>query len=185
MDCYLCDKEATGRCPRCGNSFCQDHGEDPAGSGHPLCADCLDPVSATPSGTFFRGSLLALLLGSVLALWLLIRPPGLPGESTGVLAPDSSPLPVSPMESPVLDATVEPTPQESPEPTPSPEPSPSPTPEPSPEPTPIEYVVQEGETVFDIAQAFGVSFLDLLAVNGLTEEEAELLQPGDVLIIPQ
>jgi len=86
MDCYLCDNEASQRCPRCGNPFCGDHGED-------LCADCLNPVNAAPSGAFFRASLLALLLGSVLALWLLIRPPGLPGESTGVNVPEATPLP--------------------------------------------------------------------------------------------
>ncbi len=43
----------------------------------------------------------------------------------------------------------------------------------------------EGDTISDIADFFGVSFLDILAVNGLTEEEALFLQPGDVLVIPQ
>src|SRR3970040_1908135 len=92
MDCYLCDNEAFQSCPRCGNPYCRDHGEDPsAGPGQALCADCLNPVNAAPSGAFFRASLLALLLGSVLALWLLVRPPGLPGESTEVVIPEASP----------------------------------------------------------------------------------------------
>jgi hypothetical protein len=78
MDCYVCQKKATQRCSRCGNAYCRDHGED-------LCADCLNPVNAAPSGTFFRASLLLLLVGSVLALWLLVRPPGLPGETSDVV----------------------------------------------------------------------------------------------------
>ena len=190
MDCYLCDQEATQRCPRCGNPYCSDHGEDPsAGSGQALCADCLNPLNAAPSGTFFRASIFALLLGSVLALWLLIRPPGLPGESSGVIVPEPTPIaspeaitpepPVAPTtDTPVAEATAEPTP------TPTPEPTPEPTPTPEPE-GPLEYIMQEGDTISGIADFFGVSFLDILAVNGLTEEEALLLQPGDVLVIPE
>src|SRR3990172_5821166 len=101
MDCYLCDNEASQRCPRCGNPYCGDHGED-------LCADCLNPVNAAPSGAFFRASLLALLLGSFLALWLLVRPPGLPSDSSGVVIPEASPQPVTP--TPAASATAEPTP---------------------------------------------------------------------------
>ena len=181
MDCYACDQEATERCSRCGNPYCKDHGED-------LCTDCLNPVNAAPSGTVFRISLLTLLLGSVLALWLLIRPPGLPGESSEVIIPETSPVaspvPITPspvptpetLETPVADATTEPTPEATPTATPSP----------TPEPVgPIEYIMQEGDTISGIADFFGVSFLDILAVNGLTEEEALLLQPGDVIVIPQ
>src|SRR3990172_5297779 len=114
MDCYLCDNEASQRCPRCGNPYCGDHGED-------LCADCLNPVNAAPSGAFFRASLLALLLGSVLALWLLVRPPGLPSDSSGVVIPEASPQPVTP------------TPAASPLPaTPAAAPTPQPTPPPPP-----------------------------------------------------
>jgi len=181
MDCYLCDQEATQRCPRCGNPYCSDHGED-------LCADCLNPLNAAPSGTFFRASLFTLLLGSVLALWLLIRPPGLPGESSGVIVPEPSPIaspePITP--EPPLTPTAEPTPTPTPKPTPEPTPKPTPEPTPTPEPEgPLEYIMQEGDTIFGIAAFFGVSFLDILAVNGLTEEEALFLQPGDVLVIPE
>ncbi len=183
MDCYLCDQEATQRCPRCGNPYCSDHGED-------LCADCLNPINAAPSGTFFRASLFALLLGSVLALWLLIRPPGLPGESSGVIVPEPSPIaspePITP--EPPLTPTAEPTPTPTPEPTPKP--TPKPTPEPTPEPTPapepegpLEYTVVEGDTWFGLAEFFGVDAESLAAVNGYTLDD--FLQTGDVLIIPQ
>jgi len=189
MDCYVCQKKAAQRCPRCGNAYCRDHGEDPSsGSGQALCADCLNPINAAPSGTFFRASLLLLLVGSVLALWLLIRPPGLPGESSEVIAPEPSPSaspgPVTPP--PPLTPTAEATATPTPTPTPAPEPTPEPTPEPSPEPEgPIEYIVQEGDTASDIAAFFGVTVEDLLAVNGLTEEDTAFIQPGDVLVIPQ
>src|SRR3972149_5553521 len=106
MDCYLCDNEASQRCPRCGNPYCGDHGDD-------LCADCLNPVNAAPSGAFFRASLLALLLGSLPALWLLVHPPGLPGDLGGVVIPEASPQPATPAASPtpstpVADATPKP-----------------------------------------------------------------------------
>ena len=178
MDCYACDQEATQRCPRCDNPYCRDHGED-------LCTDCLNPVNAAPSGTVFRVSLFVLLLSSVLALWLLIRPPGLPGESSAVIVPETSPIaspvpitpsPVPTPETPVAGATAEPTP----------EPTTTPTPDPTPEPEgPIEYTVEEGDTLFGIAEFFGISFEDILAINGLSEEDAQFIQPGDVLAIPQ
>ena len=165
MDCYLCDQEATQRCPRCGNPYCSDHGED-------VCADCLNPLNAAPSGTFFRASLFALLLGSVLALWLLIRPPGLPGESSGVIVPEPSPI-----------SSPEPITPEPPL-TPTAEPTPTPTPEPTPEPEgPLEYTVVEGDTWFGLAEFFGVDAESLAAFNGYTLDD--FFQPGDVLIIPQ
>jgi len=167
MDCYVCQKKATQRCPRCGNAYCRDHGED-------LCADCLNPVNAAPSSTFFRASLLLLLVGSVLALWRLIRPPGLPGEPSEGIAPEpsppASPEPVTPLppltptaiaETPAAEATAEP----SPTPTPIPEPTPEPTPEPE---GPIEYIVETGDTWLGIAEWFGVDAVELAAVNGLT-----------------
>jgi hypothetical protein len=168
MDCYLCDNEASQRCPRCGNPYCGDHGED-------LCADCLNPVNAAPSGAFFRASLLALLLGSVLALWLLVRPPGLPGDSSGVVIPEASPQPTAPAASPtpatpVAGATAEPTPTATPVPTPTP-------------PGPIEYTVVDGDTWYGIAEAYGIDAESLAAYNGLTLDD--ILHEGDPLTIPQ
>lgn len=184
MECYACDQEATQRCSRCGDAYCPDHGGDPnVPGGQALCADCLDPANATPSGTVFRASLFGLLVASVLALWLLIRPPALPGESTGAVQPPAQPTALPTEEAPG------PSPEASPEstPAPSPEATPEATPEPTEAPVPvaIEYVMQDGDTVSGVAAAYGIAYLDLLAVNGLTEEDASLLQPGDVIIIPQ
>jgi hypothetical protein len=36
-----------------------------------------------------------------------------------------------------------------------------------------------------VAESYGLSYLDLLDFNGLTEEEAALLHPGDEILIPQ
>ena len=171
MNCYLCDNEASQRCPRCGNPFCGDHGED-------LCADCLNPVNAAPSGAVFRASLLALLLGSVLALWLLVRPPGLPGDSAEIVIPQASPQPTTPLAvsptptTPVAGATAEPTPT----------PAPTATPTEAP-PAPIEYTVVDGDSWNLIADAYGIDAATLAAYNGLTLDD--LLQPGQVLTIPQ
>jgi len=180
MECYACDQEAIQRCSRCGNAYCPDHGDDPAVAGAQVyCADCLDPVNATPSGAVFRVSLVGLFVASVLALWLLIRPPSLPGESSGAIQP----LPTtSPLALPT-ESSPPPSPGVSPEATPPPEATPAPTE--APAPTPIQYTMQEGDTVSGVAAAYGISYLDLLAVNGLTEEAALSLQPGDVIVIPQ
>ncbi len=189
MDCYACDREATQRCSRCGNGYCAGHGDGAAaggqalstGPGRALCAECLDPVNATPSSATFRVSLFALLGVSVLALWLLVRPPPLPGESSGSIRP-------LPTTSPIFTTQPTASPAASPGVSATPAASAGATPEPTPEPTaagPIEYVMQEGDTVSGVAEAYGISYLDLLAFNGLTEEEAQVLQPGDVILIPQ
>src|SRR5438132_11287639 len=69
MQCFRCDQPATQECGRCGNLYCDDHGDA-------LCERCMDPTSALPSYRVYRGSLLALLIGSVFAVWLLVRPGG-------------------------------------------------------------------------------------------------------------
>jgi LysM repeat protein len=181
MECYACDREATQRCSRCGNAYCSEHGGDPnAPGGQALCAECLDPVSATPSGTVFRASLFALLGTSILALWLLVRPPALPGESSKALvpAPTSSPnAPAGTAAPPTAapGATAGATPAEA---TPPPAAPPA-------APPPLQYVMQDGDTVSGVAAAHGIRYLDLLAFNNLSEDDATLLRPGDVILVPQ
>lgn len=67
ISCFACDKEPTQQCPRCGRPYCDDHGDE-------LCDACLEPASGVPSFTLYRGSLLALLFGTLLAVFLLVRP---------------------------------------------------------------------------------------------------------------
>ncbi len=74
LTCFACEQEPTQQCPRCGRPYCDDHGED-------VCDACLNPASGLPSFTLYRGSLLALLVGTALAVWLLIQPPGGEGNA--------------------------------------------------------------------------------------------------------
>jgi LysM repeat protein len=180
MECYACDREATQRCDRCGNAYCPDHGDDRlVAGGLAYCADCLDPASATPSGTVFRASLVGLFVASVLALWLLIRPPSLPGESSGAIQP----LPIASPTALPTSSPPSPSPGAPAEGTPAAQETPAPTEEPAP--AAIQYTIQEGDTISSIAAANGISYLDLLEYNGLSEEDAQALLPGDVISIPQ
>ena len=186
MSCYACDKEASRRCPRCGKPYCDEHGDD-------LCAACQDPASAVPSSAVFRGSLLALLVAAILALWLLIQPPGLPGGEPGEEAvlplptvtpaalattpPSASPS-VTPSATPTRTGTA--TPGASATPTVAPSPTPSPTPEPPPF---TEYEVQAGDTLTAIAQSFGTTVEELVRINGL-ESETVIISVGQKLLVP-
>lgn len=46
------------------------------------------------------------------------------------------------------------------------------------------YIVQEGDTLANIAAAYGFTWVDLMNYNGLTEAQAATLQIGQALIIP-
>lgn len=48
----------------------------------------------------------------------------------------------------------------------------------------IRHTLAEGEFPSSLAVTYGVSFLDIMAVNNLTEDDARLLRVGTVLIIP-
>jgi LysM repeat protein len=186
MRCYACQRQDTQTCPRCGRSYCPDHGAE-------LCAFCLDPVVAAPSSGAFRIALVGLLAASVLALWLLVRPPDVPGDNSGVIQqPDVTPN-FTPALTPDTDQTPTPTPEgQTPGPTPAPtltqvpdDRTPAPTEAPTPEPTPapIEHVVVTGDTWFGIAELYGVDAELLASSNGYTL--ADVLPNGITLIIPQ
>ena len=54
----------------------------------------------------------------------------------------------------------------------------------APTPTPNIYRIRAGDTLFELALANDISLDDLLAANGLTEDDVFTIQPGDDLIIP-
>ncbi len=96
MDCYYCDTAAAQECARCGALYCDEHGDA-------LCQRCLDPMLALPSYRVYRGSLITLLVGTVFAVWLLVKPLGagdadgpVPASISNVLgtaAPTDTPTP--------------------------------------------------------------------------------------------
>lgn len=178
MHCYACGKEPEQQCRRCAKLYCEDHGDN-------LCGDCLNPASAVPSPTIYRGSLLALIAGTAIVIWLLIAPPALPGDAVAVAEPeDSLAEEVVAPEEPASEATA------------SAEPTSEATPAPSPEPTQAAsvcpegteaqgeeciYTVVAGDTVSTIAARFGITEAALNEANGLTGAP---LQIGQTLIIP-
>src|SRR3979490_925484 len=78
MTCFACEREPTRQCPRCGRPYCDEHGED-------VCDACLNPGSGVPSFTLYRGSLLALLIGTALAVYFIFQSPS--GESSAAPKP--------------------------------------------------------------------------------------------------
>lgn len=183
MRCFQCDEDATQECPRCGALYCDDHGDA-------LCERCMDPALALPSYRVYRGSLLALLVGSIVAVWLLVLPPasadqdGPPQSIAGML---NTPTPTAPPEETVsADETPEATPTEA---APAETPTPTSTPTPTPEPEEQRYSVQPGDTLLIIAEQFAPpgtdssAFADRIAqANGIADPSA--LQVGQELVIP-
>lgn len=164
MKCFSCAKDATHECRRCGRLYCDEHGDE-------LCALCLKPAGALPSFLLYRGTLLALLLGTVVALWLLLKPPQEASQSTfNIVQPTATTVAA---RTPTSEASV--------------------TPAGSPTATPtvgvIDYTVQQGDTLIDIATRYlppGMSINDFMwqiaTHNGL-DPANPILHPGQILRI--
>jgi len=67
-NCHYCNRPAEAECPTCGRLYCAEHGDD-------VCLRCMSPESATPSALVYRGSVLTLVIASLVALFLVLRPP--------------------------------------------------------------------------------------------------------------
>ncbi len=138
------------------------------------------PAEEPPPSSSIHRSPSPLVLSAAAALLLLafctweaarpyLRPAPLPTSS---LAPTPTPT-----------ATPSPTPPATSTPTLTPFPSLTPSPTTSPSPMPLRtYVVQQGDTLSEIAARFGVSVRDLMERNGITDPTQ--LQIGQVLILP-
>lgn len=202
MHCYACDEQATQECARCGALYCDNHGDA-------LCDRCMDPASAVPSYRVFRGSLAALLIGSIVAVWLLVLPPARadqdgPPSSIANLVQTGTPRAASSATStpgpsdgtPAASTTpgASATPTRTPSPTPTATPSPTPTATPTPAATPISrdattYTVAAGDTLSSIAQRFtpaggnAQEVADAIAkANNITDPRS--IQIGQKLNIP-
>lgn len=98
ITCFACDREPIQQCARCGRPYCEEHGEE-------LCDICMQPATGVPSFSLYRGSLLALLVGTALAVWLLVQPTSSSGDTqsrlrvvtptaaVGAVQPGSTPAP--------------------------------------------------------------------------------------------
>ena len=150
----------------------------------------MDPALALPSYRVYRGSLLALLVGSIVAVWLLVLPPasadqdGPPDSIAGLVNTRTATPEATPTAAPTeVGGTPEATPtSEATE-------TPSPTPTATPEAQEQTYIVQAGDTMFVIAEQFAppgvevADFADRIAqANGITDPSS--LQVGQELIIP-
>ncbi len=150
MECFRCEQPAVQECARCGALYCDDHGDT-------LCERCMDPFNALPSSRVYRGSLLALLISTVFAVWLLVRPGG---SDAG--APPAGLVGVLPSTTNTAAATVAATQQATPAPTQAPTqpPPPAATAAPTPPPAtpapapPRTYQVVAGDTLSIIANRF-------------------------------
>jgi hypothetical protein len=157
--------------------YCELHGGD-------LCAECLRPAGALPSFNVYRGSLLALLIGSGIAIWLLVQPPGEGSSETVLLAGTTPTTVLTPAETDVSPTPAGPTGTITPTRSPTPgRPTRTPTPEPR------TYVVQEGDTLLSIAEATvppggnPVNYANRIAqANGLSPDD--VLALGTELILP-
>lgn len=171
--CHYCDRPAEEQCPTCGRLFCPDHGED-------VCLRCMAPASATPGATVYRGSLLALVAGTAVALYLIVSPPASEGAPGNVRT--------FPTPTPAVVATATPTPagQPSPNTTGTAPATPGGTPGAAttgtPTPATQTYTVEAGDTLEEIAARFGTDVATLQQLNpGVTPEN---LQAGGALVVP-
>lgn len=183
--CYACENQATRQCRRCAKYYCELHG------GH-LCAECLSPASSLPSFNLYRGSLLVLLVGTAVALWLLVRPPG-SGDGQEVVITQHTPTAVVAEATPSPEAT-EATPAATSE-TPAatartPAAGRTPTPQATATSEQRTYVVQENDSLTAIGERFAPPGVDpfqyaiqIAAASGLASVDEQIF-PGQVLILP-
>lgn len=194
MHCYACEEQATQECARCGALYCDNHGDA-------LCDRCMDPASAVPSYRVFRGSLAALLIGSIVAVWLLVLPParadqdGPPSSianlvQTGTPRPSATPQPSAEPGggTPSATSTGSPTPTSTPAPTATASPTATPTATPASNEA-TTYTVQPGDSLLSIAQRFTPSGRNvqevadaIAAANNITDPRS--IQIGQRLNIP-
>jgi hypothetical protein len=179
VNCYTCEQTAINACKRCARPYCEDHGNAQ------YCSECLRPASALPSFNLYRGALLTLLVGTAVAVFLLIRPPG---ETTGSAplfvnrAPTATAEASEPQVTPTSGTPATSTPDRTLTPVATAAPTESPF---------IEYVVQEGDSLFGIAEANLPPGTDLIeyvnaiaSLNGFSPDDP-VLNIGGTLLLPR
>lgn len=175
-NCHYCDRPAVEECATCGRLYCQEHGED-------VCLRCMSPEAATPSAMVFRGSIVALLVASLAAIFLVVRPPESKSTSSQVRTissptqqsnPTATPTPPGAGPSRTATAAASGTARATTAGTG--------TAAASATAAPKTYTVQPGDTISSIATANGTDTATLLSLN--PDVKPETLQPGTVLKLP-
>jgi hypothetical protein len=182
VDCYSCDNPAINACKRCAKTYCEDHGNAQ------YCNECLQPSSAMPSFNLYRGALLTMLVATALAVFLLIRPPG-ETDSTPLVEVGDSTATATPSDGENAAPTLVPgTPAASSTPVSTPTPAATPVPT---EPPWTEYIVQEGDSLFGIAEAHLPPGDDLnayvAAIAGLNNFSVDdpIIPVGATILLPK
>jgi LysM repeat protein len=182
MDCYYCDAQAVQECARCGALYCDDHGDA-------LCQRCMDPMHALPSYRIYRGSLITLLVGTVFAVWLLVRPPGtdadgpVPSSISNVLATPAASATATPQGASAANPASTPSGQVAGPPATA-------TPATAGTPPPLTHTVEAGDTLVGIAakylpagKAVADFAIEIQQANGITD--AATIRVGQSLRIPR
>lgn len=177
-NCHYCDRPAEEQCPTCGRFYCLEHGDD-------VCLRCMAPESATPGSLMYRGSLLVLVVASLITIFLYVRPPESrsTGDSVRTLATSTPASAATATPTPPGgNATRSPTPQLVSTATPQPGGA-STTPQASTTPPAAKtYTVVAGDTLSGIAAANGTTLDALQALNpGITPQTLGI---GTVLKLP-
>lgn len=180
LTCYYCDNPAEAECPTCGRLYCSEHGED-------VCLRCMSPEAAAPSGAVYRGSVVALVIASLIVVFLLVRPPQSKTAantasdfptSTAAIQATATPTTrgsggaTTPVQGTQVPSSVTPA-------TPAPG---TPTVGATATPSGNTYTMQEGDTLSAVAAGYGITVAELLEANpGLNPDAIAI---GTVIRIP-
>lgn len=162
--CHYCARPAEQECPTCGRLYCSMHGDE-------VCLRCSAPESVAPSGKVYRGSVLALIAGSLVTLFLLVRPPESKGGDDIVRDLDTPTTSIRATATSTPPVTTTPA---------------STTPAAEVTATPVAgartHTIASGDTLTTIAELYGVDVDAIIALNpGIT---ADNLPINTVLQIP-
>lgn len=163
--CYYCENVAEAECPTCGRLYCGEHGDD-------VCLRCMSPESAAPSAAVYRGSILVLVIASLITLFLIVRPPESKSATNLVRDLPTSTAAVSTTATPTKPGGVATSTPRTGTQVPSSVTPVSPTAAAasqttvgSPTPAGRTYVMKSGDTLSAVAASFGVTVAELLAAN--------------------
>jgi LysM repeat protein len=162
--CYYCENPAEQECPTCGRLYCGEHGDD-------VCLRCMAPEAAVPSAAVYRGSVLALVVATLVVVFLLVRPPETKSGPTLVRELPTSTAAISVTATPTSpggggQGTPRPGTQVPSSVTPPTSgPTSAQTTAASPTAAGRTYVMKAGDTLSDVAASYGVSVADIVAAN--------------------